>query len=208
MKVLARFAIFIALLGGAITFVIAFFLLQRANWPLVTALLISLVLFVVATVGIWLMADSRSHREVEMDVYALQAQQKAREVLRQVQQVRSMLQRIQNYQAKAILQEMCNDVEELLRRIQKHHASDLLSSATTLDGYIFRMLPLVEKYVDIEGYARYYENPQQKLQEIQEGFQSFDGYLVNSIKLINQGQNLVLDVDLKMLEAARYSRLA
>jgi hypothetical protein len=70
------------------------------------------------------------------------------------------------------------------------------------------MLPLVEKYIDIEGYARYYENPSQKLQEIQEGFQSFDGYLVNSIKLINQGQNLILDVDLKMLEAAQYRRLA
>jgi len=106
------------------------------------------------------------------------------------------------------LNEMCNDTEELLRRIQKHHSSDLLSSATTLDGYITRMLPLVEKYVDIEDYARYYEDPYQKLQEIQEGFQSFDGYLVNSIKLINQGQNLVLDVDLKMLEAARYRRLA
>jgi hypothetical protein len=207
-KALTRFAIFIALGGGAITFVVAFFLLQRANWPVVTALLISLVLFALATVGIWLMADSRSARQVEMDAYALQAEQKAHAVLEQVQQVRSLLQRIQNYQSRTTLNEMCNDVEELLRRIQKHYASDLLSSATTLDGYIIRMLPLIEKYIDIEGYARYYESPQQKLQEIQEGFQSFDNYLVNSIKLINQGQNLVLDVDLKMLEAARYRRLA
>ncbi len=208
MKGLTRFAIFIALGGGAIIFVIAFLLLQSAHWSVVAALLISLVLFALATVGIWLLADSRSTRQVEMDAYTLQAEQKSSTVLRQVQQVRSLLQRIHNSQAKALLNEMCSDVEELLRRIQKHHSSDLLSSATTLDGYIVRMLPLIEKYIDIEGYARYYENPSQKLQEIQEGFQSFDGYLVNSIKLINQGQNLILDVDLKMLEAAQYRRLA
>ena len=45
MKSLTRFAIFIALGGGAVTFVIAFLLLQSANWSVVVALLISLVLF-------------------------------------------------------------------------------------------------------------------------------------------------------------------
>src|SRR5256885_16566637 len=109
MKALTRFAIFIALGGGAITFVVAFFLLQRANWPVVTALLISLVLFALATVGTWLVVDNRSARQVEMDDYALQAEQKAHEVLRQVQQVRSLLPRIQKSQTRTTLHEMCND---------------------------------------------------------------------------------------------------
>ena len=208
MKGLARFALFIALGGGVITFVIAFFLLRSANWSSVTALLISLILFVLATVGIWLLTDSRSTRQVEIDAYTLQARQEASEVLRQVQQVQLQLSRIQNYQTRTMLHEMCKDVEELLHRIQRYTPSDMLSSATTLSGYISRMQPLVEKYSDIEGSPRYYENPSQKLQEIQQGFQSFDGYLVDSIKLINHGQNLVLDVDLHMLEAAQYRRLA
>jgi hypothetical protein len=202
-----RLAIPIALGGGAVTFVIAFFLFRNANWSVLPALLISLVLFVLATVGIWYLTDSRSSRQVDLDAYALQAEQKVQAVLRQVQQIRLLAKEIQNHQITALIQDMCNDVEELLRRIRQHNPSTLLSSATTLDGYIVRMVPLVEKYIDIANYKRYYEYPDQKLQEIQGGFSSFDTYLVNSIKLITQGQSLVLDVDLQMLEAAQYRRL-
>jgi hypothetical protein len=207
-KSLTRFAILIALAGGALTFIIAFFLLRNANWSVLPALLISLLLFVLATIGIWFMADTRSSRQIELDAYTLQAEQKAQAVLQQVQQLRRLAQQVRNRQAHSLLQHICTDADELLRRIRKQHPSSHLSAATTLDGYITRMVPLAEKYIDIYTYKRYYENPDQKLQEIQEGFASFDGYLVNSIKLITQGQHLVLDVDLKMLEAAQYTRLA
>jgi hypothetical protein len=202
-----RFAVPLALVGGAITFVIAYFLLRNANWSVLPALLISLVLFALATLGIWYMADSRSSRQVELDAYALQAEQKVQVVLRQVQQIRQLSQNIQTHPTVTQLQRMCGDVEELLRRIRQQNPTSLLSAATTLEGYIASIEPLVEKYIDIQAYRRYYENPDQKLREIQGCFSSFDGYLVESIKLINHGQNLVLNVDIQMLEAAQYRRL-
>jgi hypothetical protein len=202
-----RFAIPLALAGGAITNVIAYFLLRNANWSVLPALLISLVLFALATVGIWYMADSRSSRQVELDAYTLQAEQKVQVVLRQVQQIRQLSQNIQARRTMTQLQRMCSDVEELLCRIRKQNPTSLLSAATTLEGYIARMEPLVEKYIDIQAYRRYYEDPDQKLREIQGCFSNFDGYLVESIKLINHGQNLVLNVDIQMLEAAQYRRL-
>lgn len=208
MKFLTRFAILIALAGGALTFMLAFFLLRNANWSVLPALLISLVLFALATIGIWFMADTRSSRQIESDAYTLQAEQKAQAVLQQLQQLRRIAHSVRNRKAYTSLQHICNDTDELLRRIRQRHPSDLLSAATTLDGYITSMVPLVETYIDIYANKRYYENPDQKLQEIQDGFASFEGYLVNSIRLITQGQHLVLDVDLKMLEAAQYKRLA
>lgn len=207
MKFLARFAIPIALAGGTLLFAIAFFILRNANWSVVPALLIALVLFILATVGIWYLTDSRSSHEVELDSYALQAEQKVRAVLKHVQKLRELLQHVKNPQTSALLIHICNDVEELLRRVRDNSPTSLLSSATALDGYITRMVPLVEKYLDIDTNRRYYEQPNQKLQEIQAGFSSFDTYLVNSIQLITKGQDLVLDVDLRMLEATQYKRL-
>ena len=207
MKFFARFAIPIALAGGALLFAIAFLVLRNANWSVVPALLISLVLFVLATVGIWYMADSRSSHQVEIDAYTLQAEQQVRAVLKQVQQLRQRSKHVKDPQTKALLAHVCHDVEELLRRIRASSPTSLLSSATALDGYITRMVPLVEKYLDIDAYRRYYEDPNQKLQEIHAGFSAFDRYLVNSIQLITKGQDLVLDVDLRMLEATQYKRL-
>jgi hypothetical protein len=204
---LTKFAVPIALVAGVIAFAITFVLLSSAYWSPLLAALISLGILSLVSFAVWRLLDNRTDREAEQDAYTWEADRKVREVLAKVEQIRRYTRQISEYNVAETLEQMCEDVEQLVRRIKQRNPSGLLSQATTLDGYLVRMVPLVEKYIDITDYQRYYGSPQKKLQEIKEGFQSFDEYVVKSITLLEEGQQLILNVDLKMIEAAKYTRL-
>jgi len=204
---LTKLAIPIALVAGVVAFAITFVLLQAAYWSTLLALLISLGILALVAWGVWKLLDNRTDRQVEQDAYALEADRKVREVLAKIGQIRTYTRQISERSVFETLQQMCADVEQLVTRIKQKNPTGLLSQATTLDGYLVRMVPLVEKFIDITSHQRYYENAQRQLQEIKGGFSSFDEYVVKSITLLEEGQQLILNVDLKMLEATKYTRL-
>jgi hypothetical protein len=204
---LSRYSIPIALVSGVIAFVITYFALSHANWVGVFSLGGAALVFILVVLGVWLVTDSRTSQQVQLDTYAVTAESEVEKVLTKLDQIRKLTQRIRSSETKELLLQTCSDVDQLLRRIRQYNQTTLFSAATTLDGYVEKIVLAAEKYIDIQSFPRYYTKPTELLSQIQSGLTSFEEYVVASIQGVQAGEQLGLDVDLKLLDAAKYSRL-
>ncbi|MBE3558508.1 MAG: 5-bromo-4-chloroindolyl phosphate hydrolysis family protein [Ktedonobacteraceae bacterium] len=204
---ISRYAIPIALGAGVVVFVIAFLLLGQAHWSPLVTLIAATVLFLLTALGTWFVVDSRSARQVEFDAYALEAGQKVHETRQKIEQIRRYVAQIKAPQTAVHVRQICADAEALLIRLQEKNPNTLLSSATELSGVLDELALLLDKYVDMQNYPRYYEDAPLKLQEGQAAIAAFEEFVVNSVRLVEQGETLRYDVARKMLEAKKFTRL-
>lgn len=205
---IARYATWIALGVGAAIFLAAYYLLTAVGWTTLIAVGVAAVLCLCASFAAWLLLDRRSMQEIRSDEYMLEAEEKVQLLQQKLRQLNTFAARIRRRETAALLTQLCNDVDQLIIRVRARNQAELLSSAETINNYINQVVSVTEQYIDIEAYPRYYKDPDRKLLQIQESLQSFDEYLVASTTALQEGSALLLDVDMKMLDAARYRRLS
>ncbi|GHO41969.1 5-bromo-4-chloroindolyl phosphate hydrolysis family protein [Ktedonospora formicarum] len=202
-----RYATLIALGIGVAVFLIAYFLLTSVGWSLWIAIGIAAISCLCISGASWLLLDRRSEREIHFDTYLDEAEQKVRIVQLKLRQIKAFAAKLRHQATAALLNQICYDVDQLITRIRAKNATELLSSAERVDNYLKQVVSVTEKYVDIEVYPRYYKEPNIKLEQIRQGLQSFDEYVVASAIALEEGDAFALDVDVQMLDAAKYRRL-
>jgi predicted PurR-regulated permease PerM len=208
MKDRTQRAITIALGVGAAAFIAALFLLQAiANWSVLAALIGAIVAFILAAAGAWLIADSRGTQQLQLDAYAVETQQKMQEALAKLAALRAYIPQIHDQETAHLLGQVCDDVEKLFERIRTNNANSLLSSAVIMSGHLTSLQWVFDQYIDIQQNPRYFDNPAEKFQKGGEALRSFDQYVMNSIRLLETGQNAQFEVAIKQLEASQYSAL-
>ena len=163
--------------------------------------------FVLAAVGSWLIVDSRSGQQLQLEAYALETQQKMREALTKLAALRAYIPQINDQETARLLGQVCDDVEKLFERIRTNNANSLQSSAVIMSGHLTSLQWVFEQYVDVQQYPRYFDNPDEALRKGAQALRSFDQYVVNSIRLLETGQNAQFEVAIKQLEASQYSAL-
>jgi hypothetical protein len=205
---IARYATWVALGIGAATFLAAYYLLALTGWQVWIALSIAAVICLCTASASWLLLDRRSEREVRLDSYLDEAEQKVRIVQLKLRQISSLGARIQHRDTRLLLDQINHDVDQLITRVRVKNTNELLSSAERIDNYLKQVVSVAEKYADIEAYPRYYKDSPGKLTQIQQGLRSFDEYIVASTIALEEGDSFTLEVDVKMLDAARYRRLS
>jgi hypothetical protein len=204
---LSRYAIPIALGAGAVVFLLAFLLLSQAGWSPLIVLIASAIFFILASLGSWLVIDSRSARQIQLEAYALEAEQMVRQARQKIGHIRQYASQIRDARTARTVQQITSDVEQLLARIRENNPNTLQSSVTVLLGHLENLTLLLDKYIDIQNHPRYYEDAQLKLQEGQTAVLGFEEFVVSSIQLVERGETLGYDVARKMLEATKFTRL-
>lgn len=205
---IARYATWIALGIGVAIFLVAYYLLTSVGWSLWIALGIAAIVSLCTSGASWLLLDRRSEREARFDTYLDEAEQKVRLVQLKLRQINVFAAQIRHQATATLLGQICHDVDQLITRVRAKNAAELLSSTERIDNYLQQVVSVTEKYVDIEAYPRYYKDPAVKRELIQQGLQSFDEYIVASTIALEDGDTFALDVDVQMLDAAKYRRLA
>jgi hypothetical protein len=206
-KSLQRLAVPIALIGGAVVFLCAHVLLQRANWPLGWELIADAALYLLSAFAIWSLIDNRSRQELETDAYADEAEERVRTVRAALRQARDGAKKIANPNVKQLVAQIAGDTDLLIDKIRAANPGTLQSSAVILSGHLESLNVVIQQYAEIERQARYFDDPEAKLQAGEAALHGFEEFLAKSIKLLEQGDTLNYAVALKGLEATKYSAL-
>jgi hypothetical protein len=204
----ARYATWLALGMGAATFLAAYYLLAGVGWSPIIALSIAAVICLCASVASWLLLDRRSAQEIRTDAYMAEAEQKVQLLHQKIRQLQGFAARIRQHETARLVEQICHDVDQLITRVRAKNSTELLSSAETVSNYIKQVVSVTEQYIDIEAFPRYYKEPDKKLVQIRQSLRSFDEYVVASTTALEESNTLMLDVDMQMLDAARYRRLS
>ena len=207
MKGPTRYATPIALLSGTGVFVLAFLVFRGTHLSPLLAIAIAAVLFVIVTAAVWFVVDGRSSKQAQLDAYQLEAEMKARAALAQVNAVKGYVGQIKNLQDAQLLRQTCDDAVQLFDRIRSGNPNSLESSATIMLEHLKALQGMLQQYVDIQDHPRFHDNPAEKLAQAQQSIAGFDQFLVNSIRLIEKGENVTFEVDLKQLDATRFDAL-
>ena len=204
---MARFAVPIALIAGVIAFVLALALAQALGWTGVQALILAIVACVLVALGVWLITDSRTAAQVLSDQYRTQAESKAREVDAKLKGFRKQAQSIRDPGLRALVVQICDDVDVLLDRVRATNPNTLQSTADIMLGHLNNLGVVLDEYLSVQNGQQYYDNPAKLLSDDKESIQGFHDFVTASIKLINQGDVLGADASRKMLAATKFTRV-
>ena len=207
MNGLTRYAIPIALLTGTGVFILAFLVLRGTHLSPLVAIIIPAVLFVIVTAVVWFVVDGRTSKQAQLDAYRLEAEAKAHAALAQVSTIRKFVGQIKSPQVAQLLTQTCDDAVQLFDRIRSGNPNSLTSSATIMLEHLKALQGMLQQYVDIQDHPRFHDNGAEKLAQAQQAIAGFDQFLVNSIRLIEKGENVTFEVDLKQLDATRFDAL-
>ena len=198
---IAQYAWLIAILSGTIVFFLTDYVttgLAGWNWSL--GLIISVVLFIVFTVGVWLVANN------VVDAYTLDAADDAQNVYRLVAEIRARQGQIRDGTMKTALASICKHTEDLVAYTQRKQPSNLLSCCVVLKKWLELIVnTTLVQVLDIQSRPEYHKDAQASLANAQKGFDGFDTFLVNSIQTIADGSNMEFENAAKLLDASRYN---
>lgn len=198
---IAQNAWLIAILSGVVVFFLTNYVTTSvAGWSWSLGLIISVAMFIVFAVGVWLLANN------VVDAYTLDAADDAQAVYRLVAQIRSQQGQIKDASLKARLTSICKHTEDLVAYTQRKQPSNLLSCCTVLKKWLELIVnTTLVQVLDIQARPEYHKDAQTSLANAQKGFDGFDTFLVNSIQTIADGSNMEFENAAKMLDASRYN---
>ena len=198
---IAQNAWLIAILSGVFVFFLANYVTTSlAGWSWSLGLVISIVLFIVFTVGVWLVANN------VVDAYTLDAADDAQAVYRLVAEIRAKQGQVQDATLKTALVSICKHTEDLVSYTRRKQPSNLLSCCVVLKKWLELIVnTTLVQVLDIQARPEYHKDAQTSLANAQKGFDGFDTFLVNSIQTIADGSNMEFENAAKMLDASRYN---
>jgi len=199
-RIIAEHAVFISLVAGAIMFIVANFVISGlAGWSPLIGVLGGAIAFVLTVIGMYAFA-----RNI-IDAYTLQIAAKQEVVMRLLQEVESYFKRIRNQDAVDCLRRIDKHSFDLIERTRESQPNNLLSAVTVLENWLKMVCDLDKQYVDVEQHPEYQDNPQARLTNANAALESFDLFLLNSIKAIEKGDNVQFDIATKMLDSAKFN---
>jgi hypothetical protein len=169
----------VALVATVATFTVVYLVTNSLLWSVVVAL--------AAALGIYLMLDPRTIRQVERDGYAEDADRKVDEVLQLVREIRKLNKEITAPAAKGSLESACQYVPELLDRVRANSPDSLYSSASQIGAHLSSLVGVVRQYLDIQRKPTFYKDPQALQHSGEEAFRRFTEFAFDSVQLVNQG---------------------
>ncbi|MFZ1042847.1 MAG: hypothetical protein WCA79_15250 [Anaerolineales bacterium] len=198
---IAQSAWWIAILSGAIVFALSYFVTTHvALWSWFVGLLVSVVLFILFAVGVWLVANN------VVDAYTLDAADDAQNVYRLLDQIRARQGQIRDGSLKVALAKICKHSEDLITYTKQKQPNNLLSCCTVLEKWLELIVnTTLVQVVDIQARPEYHKDAASSLANAQKGFEGFDTFLINSIQTIADGSNMEFENAAKILDASRYN---
>jgi len=198
-RLIAEHAVFISLVAGAIIFLVAYlFISNLAGWGPLIGALGAAIAFVIAVIGTY--AFTRN----VVDAYTLQAAVKQAAVMQLLQEMESYYKRIQNKNALDCLRRIDRHSFDLIDRTRESQPNNLLSALTVLQNWLKLVCDLNKQYVDVEQHPEYQDNPEARLANANAALESFDLFLLNSIKAIEKGDSVQFDIATRMLDSAKF----
>jgi hypothetical protein len=169
--------------GGLLAAAVAFV----ATYLLTSSLIVAPLVGVAAAIGVYLMLDSRTSRQVLSDGYDDDADRKVADALEIVNQIRKLSKDMTSGRARASLQSACDSVPELLARVKANSPNSLYSSASQIGGHLQSLLGVARQYLDIQRKPGFYTEPATLLRNGEEAFRRFADFALDSVRLVNQG---------------------
>jgi hypothetical protein len=198
-RIIAEHAVFISLAFGAVLFLVAYFVISGlASWPPLVGALGAAIAFVITVIGTF--AFTRNI----VDAYTLQVAAKQQVVMGLLQKMESYYTRIKNKNAVDCLRRIDKHSFDLIERTRESQPNNLLSAITVLENWLKLVCDLNKQYVDVEQHPEYQDNPEARLTNANAALESFDLFLLNSIKAIEKGDNVQFDLATKMLDSAKF----
>jgi hypothetical protein len=195
-----KLATSVALVSAVAIFAGVFLLTGSLLWsPLVAA---------VGALGVYLMVDARTTRQVESDTYAEDAERKVDEVLAQVREVRKLSRDVTSPGARGSLESACQYVPELLGRVRANSPNSLYSSASQIGAHVASLAGVVRQYLDIQRKPSFYRDPEALKLSGEDAFRRFTEFAFESVQLVNQGDIATYRANLETVAPPRLPDLS
>jgi hypothetical protein len=175
----AKIATSVALVSAVVIFAGIYLLTESLLWSALVA--------AAGAVGVYLMMDARTPKQVESDTYAEDAERKVDETLRLVREVRKLSRDVTSTSARGSLESACQYVPELLDRVRTNSPNSLYSSASQIGGHLASLVGAVRQYLDIQRKPALYAEPQALMRSGEEAFRRFTEFAFDSVQLVSQG---------------------
>lgn len=150
-------------------------------------LLLAVPLGAAAAIGVYLMVDDRTPREVEDDTYVDDANQKVADALRRVTAIKRHSRDVTDPGARSALAGACRYVPELFDRVRATAPNSLYSTASQLGGHLASLEGVVTRYLDIQRRPDLYGDPETLKRGGEQAFERFAEFALDSVRLVNQG---------------------
>jgi hypothetical protein len=169
----AKIATSVALVSAVVIFAGIYLLTESLLWSALVA--------AAGAVGVYLMMDARTPKQVESDTYAEDAERKV------VREVRKLSRDVTSTSARGSLESACQYVPELLDRVRTNSPNSLYSSASQIGGHLASLVGAVRQYLDIQRKPALYAEPQALMRSGEEAFRRFTQFAFDSVQLVSQG---------------------
>jgi hypothetical protein len=169
----------VGLVTAAAVFVGVFLITHSLVWPPLLAL--------GAALGVYLMLDDRSGRQVASDDYAADAREKVAEAMRRIGRIRNLSRSVTAPAAQEALRAACQHVPELFERVQARSPNSLYSTASQIGGHLASLEAAVGQYLDIQRNPVLYPDAEALKRSGEAAFQRFAAFALESVRLVNQG---------------------
>jgi hypothetical protein len=197
---IAEHAVATALLAGVAVFLLANYVISGlAGWPPLVGAAGGAVAFVGTLIGVYVLT-----RNI-VDAYTLQVAPKEEAVYGLLHEIEANLKQIQNRNTVAVLQRICKHSRDLVIRTRKSQPANLLSAVTVLENWLKMVRDLDQQYVDVQDHPEYQDNPEGRMTKANTALESFDLFLLNSIKTIEKGDQVQFDVATSMLDSTKFN---
>lgn len=197
---IASFAWLIAIVVGAVVFVIAYNIVRGTgrDWPL--SLGIAAVLFLVSAIASWLLASN------VVDAYTLDAADIRTQVFATLRSIRTEVRKVKHQPTVLLVQKLCSDCEALIERTRVKQPNNYLSTVQILEKLLPKVLdPGLSEYLDAQDNPQFNDNPDGEMRSARSAFTTFDDFLIRSIKTIEKGHNVDFDVAMSILESTKHN---
>jgi hypothetical protein len=175
----AALATWLALAAAVVLYLVLYLLTSSWLW--------SALLAAIGSIGLYLMLDARTKAQVDSDTYADDAEEKTREVLKVVKEIRDLSRQITAPAARGSLESACASVSELLERVKVHSPDSLYSSASQIGAHLASLHGVVTQYLDIQRKPTFYKDPKTLMAAGDEAFRRFSEFALESVHLVNAG---------------------
>lgn len=151
----------------------------------------------VLLVVIWLVVRKARRSELAEVVPMKASPDQVRELISKIYEQRKEL---QDRALGELLLEICRHTEAYFARASGAKQRD----ANTFRGHLKSLYDVLDKYIDIERYPLYYDDPERLLRVGREAFKSFDTYVLDSIRRGSRQALTEFNVDTDILAAQKY----
>jgi hypothetical protein len=193
----------VAILAALGVFYLLYGVLQLPLW-------VSGLLAIVVFVGLYLVFDPRTQKQLELQGYEADAQARMNKVLDQLREIQQIDRKIPQGPVNQSVMRITQLAQSLLTQVQQKRPNDLISAVSAVDYRMGKLRDTLNIYVDIlqdpskQSQSKYADISQRISTQT---LPALEQWLGNNLDRLNAGDILQLEVNLDQLEASQYEAL-